>query len=151
MVSFDGHFSLMQHFQAFKKFTKQISIVCPFLFSFSFFFFIFPIFCFESHFCHLFCLFSLQTVFFPGLLRLTLHLLPSTMKSLYSCRSSIALLMQFCFTFGMTVLSHFQAIKRQKLAPVMTTPREGSKVPQTVTLVREQQNKGTLLIYNMSN
>ncbi|XP_078360375.1 tight junction protein ZO-1-like isoform X2 [Oculina patagonica] len=34
------------------------------------------------------------------------------------------------------------AIKRRKSIPTMTTPREGSKVPQTVTLIREQQNKG---------
>ncbi|KAJ7394022.1 Tight junction protein ZO-2 [Desmophyllum pertusum] len=34
------------------------------------------------------------------------------------------------------------AIKRRKSIPSMATPREGNKVPQTVTLIREQQNKG---------
>ena len=107
MVSFDGHFSLMHISKLSKSLQNRSALFVLFFFLFLFFFFHFPNILFESHFCHLFCLFSLQTVFFPGLLHLTLHLLPSTIKSLYSCRSSIALLMQFCFTFGMTVLSHF--------------------------------------------
>ena len=148
MVSFDGHFSLMQHFQAFKKFTKQISIVCPFLFLF--FFSFSQYFVLKATFAIFFVYFHFRQYSFQDSCVLLFICCPLQL-SLYSCRSSIALLMQFCFTFGMTVPSHFQAIKRQKLAPVMTTPREGSKVPQTVTLVREQQNKGTLLIYNMSN
>ena len=59
------------------------------------------------------------------------------MVAFLSLRIKLKSYLIFLFSFCI-----FKAIKRRKSVPAMGTPREGSKVPQTVTLIREQQNKG---------
>lgn len=47
----------------------------------------------------------------------------------------------YIFIYLLVLFVSFKAIKRRK-SPPSVSPREGGKVPQTVTLIRDQQYKG---------